>query len=105
LNLSDLNIPLATHRAGSVTERLSARLDEVEAIQARTLANEAKLIADSVTMDATVAQVRRDAAAQAAYVERRWLDAGRYTATVSGEHVAFVHRTFWGRLRWLVRGR
>lgn len=42
---------------GSVTERLAARLDEVEAVQARMLRNEAKLIADSVTMDARLAQV------------------------------------------------
>ena len=80
---------LNERRQGSVTERLSARLDEIEPVVGRLLKNEAKLIADALAMEARVRMAERGLSALAA---------------VNGR-LDFISRSFWQRLRWLVTGK
>jgi hypothetical protein len=88
---------LAQRRHGSVTERLSARLDDLEPVVERLLANEAKLIADALTVDARVTQAEQ-------WSQERWESDGATHKRLGDQHRAFVSRSFMARLRWLVRG-
>jgi hypothetical protein len=78
---------LAQRRHGSVTERLSARLDDIEPVVERLLANEAKLIADALTVDARVSSLTQQQGA------------------TFNSLAEFCGRGWRGRLRWLVTGR
>lgn len=90
---------------GSVSERHAARIAELEAVVGRLLANEAKLIADSVTMDRQMLQVldcisalREDA--EQAERDLRQADIATFTAFAT-----FRSLSFWGRVRWVLTGR
>jgi hypothetical protein len=106
-------------RHGSVTERLTARLDDLEPVVDRLLQNEAKLIADALTVDARIGEERTHrlklAQEQRGYVDNedrqlrqtcqeRWNETGATHKRI-GVHQAFVSRGFWSRLNWLLTGR
>ena len=97
---------LEQRRHGSVTERLSDRLDDLEPIVERLLANEAKLIADSVRhRDDWRAHDTRfmavDAAIHQLRTQHRVCNAEDRLASLE---IFRTCGTFWQRLRWLVVG-
>ena len=89
--------PVDQRRHGSVTERLSARLDEIDPVIGRMLKNEAKLIADALTTAGDVEyalKLARDG----------WDLLREHERRIDG-HSMFVGASFWQRLRWLVTGK
>jgi hypothetical protein len=93
------------HLRGSVSERLSARVAELEAVTARLLANEAKLIADSVTQDRLLGLL--ECSLEESIDEHR--DVARRLTVMQGATfnslAEFCGRSFWHRLRWLALGK
>ena len=88
---------LNQRRHGSVTERLSARLDDIDPAIGRMLKNEAKLIADALTTAARV-QAHDEELSQHAH---DWMEHERRL----DRHGMFISASFFQRLRWLVTGR
>lgn len=90
---------------GSVTERLSARLDALEPVVQRLLANEAKLIADAVTMDQRVKLLVDYATGLQADMRQSERSLRLAQGATFNSLVEFCGRSRWQRLRWLLTGR
>lgn len=88
---------LNQRRQGSVTERLSARLDDIEPVIGRLLKNEAKLIADALTTAARVQAHDEELGEHA----QDWMEHEQRLDRLA----VFTYASFLQRLRWLVTGR
>lgn len=87
---------LNQRRHGSVTERLSARLDEIDPVIGRMLKNEAKLIADALRTESRF----QEHDMELSQIQHEWADHERRL----DRFALFASATFWQRLRWLVTG-
>ncbi|HMF58846.1 MAG TPA: hypothetical protein VK595_00660 [Vicinamibacterales bacterium] len=107
---------LNQHRHGSVTERLSARLDEIDPVVGRLLKNEAKLIADALSIAVTLDELRtrigdecthrlKLAQEQRAYVDYENQKLRQLQGATFNSLAEFCGRSFLQRLRWLVTGK
>jgi hypothetical protein len=98
-----MNIHLPVRERGTVSERHERRIVDLEAVTARLLTNEAKLIADAVTAQRALAlalELIESLRAEDKRIERDMDDLGARVAPLP-----LPSGTFWGRLRWLALGR
>jgi hypothetical protein len=90
---------------GSVTERLSARVEALEATVGRLLANEAKLIADSIAQGQQAVFLADRASGIEDGCQERWDTQSRTNVRIHQRHADFADMSLWQRLRWLALGK
>ncbi len=81
----------------TVTEGLSKRLDDDETIIEQLITQDQNLRDAGRGVEATIERMSGE-------MQRCWTEQAQRTASLQAELSTFTSRTFWQRLKWLVRG-